>query len=388
MKLTNVFKYNIQAYKSGKRFIINQGGTSSSKTWSILQLLSLLAQKKDNLLISVVSESLPHLKRGAMRDFIKILEGMGLYSKELHNKTMHAFKLNNSTVEFFGADDSAKMRGARRNILYVNEINNVDKKSFDELSIRTSDVVFCDYNPVSEFYIHEFMQQRSEQDYAFIKSTFKDNQYLDANIIQDIQSRAAIDPAWYRIYGEGEIGNYEGVIYDNWKIIQQMPESPKRVIGLDFGYTNDPTAIVDVRYSDGQLFWDELLYQKAMTNSDIGLAIKQLCGQDRPVVICDSAEPKSIAELSMMGIRAIAATKGADSLRTGIDTVKRFHLNITDRSLNLKKEIRNYRWREDSQGKRINEPVDFWNHALDAARYATVYLCGSIKTIQPPRIYI
>ena len=388
MKLTNVFKYNLAAYREKKRFIINQGGTSSSKTWSILQLLAIIANKKDNLLISVVSESLPHLKRGAMRDFIKILESMNLYSKELHNKTMHAFTVGNSTIEFFGADDSAKMRGARRNILYCNELNNIDKKSFDELSIRTNEVVFCDYNPVAEFFIHEFMQQRKENDFAFIKSTFKDNQYLDTTIVADILSRAEIDPQWFRVYGEGEIGNYEGVIYDNWKIIQQMPESPKRVLGLDFGFTNDPTAIVDVRYSDGQLFWDELLYQKQMTNGDIIALLKQIGKDEKPVVICDSAEPKSIHELQLAGIRAIAATKGADSVRTGIDTVKRFQLNITDRSTNLKKELRNYRWREDSSGKKINEPIDFWNHALDASRYATVYLCGGIKQLKPPRIHI
>jgi len=386
MKLTNVFKYNLDAFKSGTRFVINQGGTSSSKTWSILQLLLLVAMKRNGYVISIVSESLPHLKRGALRDFVRIMEGEGILGAETHNKSSNTFQIGNSLVEFFSADDSSKMRGSRRDILFINECNNIDRKAFDELSVRTRESTFLDFNPTSEFWVHEFMQQRKESDYKFIKSTYKDNQYLDAGIIKEIESRREIDPLWWNVYGEGNIGTYEGVIFSNWRSSNSFPETPKRVIGLDFGFTNDPTAIVDVRYSDGELYIDELLYQTQMTNNEIAAFLNSLEG--KPLVVCDSAEPKSIAELKLMGVRAIGAEKGPDSIRAGIDIIKQQWMNLTERSVNTKKELRNYRWKTDKNGKVINEPTGFWNHSIDAIRYAAVYLLGSVNKHSVAKIHV
>jgi len=388
VKLTSVFKKNVVAFNEGKRFIINQGGTSSSKTFSILQLLLLVAIKRDGIVISVCSESLPHLKRGAMRDFKKILEAEGYYNKDTHNKSNSQFNIGNSIVEFFSADDSSKMRGARRDILFINECNNVDKHSFDELSVRTKVATFLDFNPVGEFWVHEFMSQRSANDFTFIKSTYKNNEYLDSEIIREIEARKENDPTWWRVFGEGEVGYFEGVIFTKWKQVDDMPDTPKRVVAVDFGFTNDPTAILDVRYSDGAVYVDELVYQTKLTNADIVRIIKADPDTSRVVVICDSAEPKSINELQLMGVRALPADKGVDSIRSGIDLLQQYQINVTIRSTNIIKELRNYRWKTDKNGKALNVPIDHWNHGIDALRYGATYLLGSATKHIKPRLHL
>ena len=387
MNVTSVFGRNITAFNNSKRYIINQGGTSSSKTYSILQLLILIALKKDNLMISIVSESLPHLKRGAMRDFQNILLSMNLYNESMHNKSNNEFTIGNSTIEFFSADSSSKLRGARRDILYINEANNIDKKSFDELSIRTKQVTFLDYNPVSEFWVHQHLLNNASIDIEFIKSTYRDNDFLDDNIVKDIERRRETDIEWYKVYGLGEIGNLEGVIFNNYQIVKELPDSPKRILGCDFGFTNDATAIVDIRYSDGEIYIDELLYQTDLTNNQIAKFITSDADLKSVTMICDSAEPKSIAELQMFGVRCIPADKGADSIRNGIDLMKQYKINITERSINLIKEIRNYRWKVDKQGKSLNVPIDIWNHCIDASRYGCTYLLGGATKFIKPRIH-
>jgi phage terminase large subunit len=387
MNVTSVFGRNISAFNNGKRYIINQGGTSSSKTYSILQLLILIALKKDNLLISIVSESLPHLKRGAMRDFQNILLSMNLYNESMHNKSNNEFIIGNSKIEFFSADASSKLRGARRDILYINEANNIDKNSFDELSIRTKQSTFIDYNPVSEFWVHNHLLNNTSIDIEFIKSTFRDNEFLDVNIVKDIERRKESDYEWYKVYGLGEIGNLEGVIFNNYNIVKELPDTPKRILGCDFGFTNDATAIVDIRYSDGEIYIDELLYQTDLTNNMIAKFITSDADLKSVTMICDSAEPKSIAELQMFGVRCLPADKGADSIRNGIDLMKQYKINITERSINLIKEIRNYRWKTDRTGKSLNVPIDIWNHCIDASRYGCTFLLGSQTKFIKPRIH-
>jgi phage terminase large subunit len=387
MNVTSVFGRNISAFNNGKRYIINQGGTSSSKTYSILQLLILIALKKDNLLISIVSESLPHLKRGAMRDFQNILLSMNLYNESMHNKSNNEFIIGNSKIEFFSADASSKLRGARRDILYINEANNIDKNSFDELSIRTKQSTFIDYNPVSEFWVHNHLLNNTSIDIEFIKSTFRDNEFLDVNIVKDIERRKESDYEWYKVYGLGEIGNLEGVIFNNYNIVKELPDTPKRILGCDFGFTNDATAIVDIRYSDGEIYIDELLYQTDLTNNMIAKFITSDADLKSVTMICDSAEPKSIAELQMFGVRCLPADKGADSIRNGIDLMKQYKINITERSTNLIKEIRNYRWKTDRAGKSLNVPIDIWNHCIDASRYGCTFLLGSQTKFIKPRIH-
>jgi len=384
--VTNVFKKNLLAFNEGKRFVINQGGTSSSKTFSVLQLLLLIATKRTNLTISVVAESLPHLKRGAMRDFQKILESEGYYNSDTHNKSNSSFSIGSNVIEFFSADNSSKLRGARRDILFINECNNIDLQSFNELSVRTRQTTFLDFNPVGEFWVHDFMSVRKPAEFSFIKSTYKDNSYLDTQIVSEIESRKDIDPVWWRVFGEGEVGYFEGVILTRWKQTDELPESPKQVLAVDFGFTNDPTTILNVVYSNGEIWVHEIVYQTRLTNSDIAQIIK---GTGlKCVVVCDSAEPKSIHELQLMGIRAVPADKGSDSIRAGLDLLQQYNVNVTSGSTNLIKELRNYRWKTDKNGKALNVPIDYFNHGIDALRYGTTYLLGSATKSVKPKIHL
>ena len=375
MKTTSVFKKNILAFNAGNRYIINQGGTSSSKTWSILQLLLLIAAKRDKLLISIVSENLPHLRRGAMRDFLNILSAQGYNLDMVHNRSRNTIMIGTSTIEFFGADTATKLRGARRDILYINECNNVTNSSFQELSVRTKLCTFLDYNPTSEFWVNDFMRERTDRDVTFIKSTYRDNEQLDPLIVKEIESRRH-DESWWRVYGLGEVGVHDGVIFPSFNIVDELPETPKRLLGLDFGFSNDPTSIVDVRYSDGAIWLDEIVYQTQMTNSDIARLIKSDSSINLLNVVADSAEPKSIKELQLAGIRVTGADKSGDSVRNGIDMMKQVQINVTKRSVNIIKELRNYRWKVDKSGKSLQVPVDIWNHSIDAARYAATQLLG------------
>jgi phage terminase large subunit len=378
MNTTSVFTKNAVAFADGCRFIINQGGTSSSKTFSILQLLYFIALTNDNLLISVVAESMPHLKRGAMRDFFKILQAGGAYNREDHNKTDNTYRINKSTIEFFSADNEAKVRGARRDILFVNECNNVDSETVDQLLIRTKITTFFDFNPVQSFYIHEdFLQDEARmKNGAFIKSTFRDNEYLDSRIRDEIESRRD-NPRfanWFRVYGDGEVGTLEGLVFPDFNIIDDLPDARERTIGVDFGFTHDPTAIVDVREHNGELFIDEVAYQTGLTNADIHKLIVALDLSPRVTVVADSSEPKSIKELEDRGVNIKPAIKGSGSVNAGIDVIKQFaRINVTRRSVNVIKELRNYSFETDKSGKRTNTPIDIFNHAIDATRYAATW---------------
>ena len=378
MNTTSVFAKNAVAFAEGNRYIINQGGTSSSKTYSILQLLYYIASTNDELLISVVAESLPHLKRGAMRDFFNILNAEGIYREDWHNKTDMTYKVGKSTIEFFSADAESKVRGARRDILFVNECNNVRAATVDQLLIRTKLAAFFDFNPVAEFFIHtDYLQdaQRMKKG-VFIKSTFLDNDELDARIKEEILSRKS-NPRfanWWKVYGEGEVGTLEGLIFTRIEVVDEMPETELRAIGLDFGFTNDPSAIMDVREHNGALWIDEILYRTGMTNADIFGTIRALNLPSRVKVVADSSEAKSIKELEDRGLNIVGAIKGAGSVNAGIDIMQQFaKICITRRSINAIKEFRGYLWEIDKSGKSTNNPIDILNHSIDAVRYAATF---------------
>jgi phage terminase large subunit len=366
LETTKVFEKNIEAEK---RLIINQGGTSSSKTWSILQILLLYAIKRNNLVISVVSETLPHIKRGAMRDFLIMLKQEGLYGACTHDKTNNAFHFGNSFIEFFGADSEDKVRGPRRDILFLNECNNISQATFDQLEVRTKETIFLDYNPTHEFWVHELMQYRD--DYDYIHSTYLDNDLLDERIKKSIEQRKHKEN-WWKVYGLGEVGSLEGVVFNNWRQVDEYPDNMKwEVYGLDFGYTNDPSTLIRVGMKENQLYFDELLYKAGLTNSEIAQFIKSK--EIKDTIIADSAEPKSIEEIYRQGIDVRGSEKGKDSIVYGIDLLQNYQLNITKRSVNLIKELRNYTWDQDKTGKQLNKPIDMYNHAIDALRYAATY---------------
>lgn len=365
-----------------KRLRFVQGGTGASKTVSIVLYLIARAQAdKKPTTTSIVSESFPHLKRGAMKDFLDILQTHNYFKKKNWNKTDYKYTFESgSVIEFFSADQPGKVRGPRRERLFLNECNNIDFEAYEQMEVRTSEFVFCDFNPVTEFWYHEEIENKVDHD--FLKLNYQDNEALDERVVESIESRKDREN-WWKVYGLGELGELEGKIYSGWQIIDEIPHEARiEKRGLDFGYSVDPAALVDVYYLNGGYILDEQLYQKEMSNKRISDIIKEL-PHPQITVIADSAEPKSIDELKSYGINVRGADKGKHSVRHGIQYVQELPISVTKRSTNLIKEYRNYVWETDKQGKAItpNEPEDAFNHLMDAARYALT----SIKHKDPYR---
>lgn len=363
--------------KLSKRKKIIQGGTSAGKTFGILPVLIDKATKTPHLEISVVSETIPHLRRGAMKDFIKIMEMTGRYIDANWNRSLLTYKFSNgSYIEFFSAEQESKLRGARRNILYINEANNISFESYHQLAIRTSQDIYLDFNPTSEFWAHT--ELLNESDSELLVLTYKDNEALPQTIIDDIEGAKSKGESstywanWWKVYGLGEVGNLQDTIFDNWKQVDDIPRDAKLIsYGMDFGFTNDPTTLIGVWKSEGKIWVDELLYRTNMTNNDIGNFLKSI-DFGRKELICDSAEPKSIEELRRQGFNVFPAIKGADSIKIGIDILKRFELCVTKRSVNMIKELRAYQWEKDKEGKFTGKPIDFMNHTIDPLRYVGI----------------
>jgi phage terminase large subunit len=360
-----------------RRIKIIQGGTSASKTYSILAVLINKAIIQPNLEISIVAESIPHLRRGALKDFLKILKWTNRYYEDQFNKSLLNYQFKNgSSFEFFSADDSSKLRGARRDILYINECNNISFESYNELAIRTKKEVYLDFNPANEFWVHT--ELKDESDSEFIILTYKDNEALDNSIVQQIEKNrlkaktSSYWANWWRVYGLGQIGMLEGVIFSNWKQIDKLPIEAKLIgIGLDFGYTNDPTAIIEVYNYNGTRILNELKYQTGLLNSDIAKILPK-----HVVIYADSSEPKSIDEIKRYGITIKGVTKGKDSINYGIDVIQQQEYLVTSNSVNLIKELRAYCWDVDKHGTRLNKPIDNNNHAIDAFRYHEMETLG------------
>lgn len=370
MKTTRVFSKLSDAVVSGTRRIVSMGGTSSSKTYSTLQMLLYIAMKRaaTGVSISIVSETLPHLRLGAMRDFDNILKAEGLYDEGRINKADHLYKFGKSYIEFFSAD-SGKATGPRRNILYLNECNNIPYSTVEELEQRTDELIFYDFNPTADFWITSKVFTMPAADVTIIKSNYLDNQYLKPTIIKEIEYKASVDANYKRVHIDVEFGMTEGLIFTNWRLCDSMPVTNKRALGLDFGFSNDPTTLIDMAIQNGELWINELLYRTGMTNRDIYNFIVSEDMKDR-YIKADSAEPKSIKELELMGLHITGANKGADSVRKGIDWMKSFQvINVTKRSVNYIRELRNYKWKIDNNGRILNQPIDLFNHAIDATRY-------------------
>lgn len=354
--------------KLRKRIRVVAGGTSAGKTISILQILIDYAQINSNELISVVSESFPHLRRGSMRDFLSIMQAQGYFKEDRWSKTDFTYTFETgSKIEFFSADQPGKVHGPRRDVLFINEANNVPYEIFDQLRIRTRKTIWIDYNPTSEYWY--YTEVAPNYDHDFVTLTYKDNEALDSNIVADIESHKH-NKNWWTVYGEGKLGEVESRIYTNWKIIDEIPhEARLERRGLDFGYSNDPSAIIDLYYYNGGYIWDERLYRKGMANKQLADFLNQL---EKPstLVMADSAEPKSIDEIRSYGVNILPAQKGQGSLLQGIQYVQSQPISMTKRSVNLIREYRNYLWATDNDGRIINQPEPGNDHALDAGRYA------------------
>lgn len=348
-----------------------QGGTSASKTISILQILIDKSQAYHGKDVrSVTSESMPHLKRGAMRDFLNIMEEHGYFDESRWNRTdfIYTFESGNK-IEFFSLDMPHKVRGPRRKDLFINEANNIDKETFDQLEVRTEGDIWLDWNPTAPFWFHEdLLGQRDDIDHIIL--TYKDNEGLPQSIVKSIEARK-VNKNWWQVYGMGQLGEVQGRIYTGWKVdLDEIPHEAKLIKrGLDFGYSNDPAALVDVYYLDGGYILDERLYQIGMRNKAIADFITNV-EEPQTLVIADSAEPKSIDELKLYGVNVLPAEKGPGSVNQGINFVQDQRISVTKRSINTIKEYRGYMWKFDRDGKQLSVPEDFNNHSMDAIRYA------------------
>lgn len=377
METTNVFKKNLASFiRPDIRTIVNKGGARSSKTWSILQLLYLIALKsKKPRTISVVSESLPHLKRGCIRDFESMLKPEGIWSANDWNATDKIYRVNRSEIEFIGADMPDKLIGPARDILFINECINVPFDLYRQASTRTREKVILDYNPLYEFWVDDKVLPSDSS--VLLHSTYKDNNMLSAAQIAEIEYQGSIDENYRRVYILGETGSYEGLVIKNWDIVGDMVKDfKKEYIGLDFGY-GAPTAAEHIRLSGGETWIDEIIYETNLTNPDIAKRIKD-AGLGHVTVVADSAEPKSIRELQNAGLTVVAADKGDDSVRLGIQIMNRYKKHYTARSLGSVDENRKYRYMQDSNGNYTGKPIDKFNHAKDAERYVFLKYLGDI----------
>ena len=367
------------------------GGTSASKTISVLLYLIARAQTdKEKTLTSVISESTPHLKRGAIRDFKNIMQAHGYWKDDRWNATDSIYRFETkSEIEFFSAELADKPRGGRKDRCSINEVNNVTLDAFDQLEVRTKDFIFLDWNPTNEFWFYTEVLPPEKRinldgtpkgDVDFITLTYLDNEALSDEIKSSIEARRG-RKGWWQVYGLGQLGEVEGKIYKSWAIMDEVPhEARLERYGLDFGYSNDPTAIVAIyRYNNGFIL-DEVTYLKGLSNKNIA---DILLNQDKTMVVADSAEPKSIDEIYSYGISIIGADKkkygDKHSVSYVIDLVQQQQISITKRSINIIKEYRNYLFITDRGGKILNKPENIFNHSMDAIRYAMV----SITKLKP-----
>jgi len=361
-----------------KRIKAIPGGSSAGKTVGIIQVLIDKAQRdKKPTLTSITSESFPHLRRGAMKDFLDILETQGYFVPNRWSKSDHTYTFETgSKIEFFSLDQPHKVRGPRRNRLFMNEANNNPFETFEQLEIRTSDEIYLDWNPTNEFWYYIELQGKRD-DVEELVLTYKDNEALDQQIVNSIERRKD-RKGWWQVYGLGQLGEVENKIYKSWVILDSIPEEAKlERRGLDYGYTNDPTAIVDVYKYNGGYVLDEVLYRKGMSNKQIADVLLNL---ESCLVVADSAEPKSNDEIKMYGVNIIGSTKGQGSVNQGIQLIQGLPIWMTKRSVNLIRECRNYLWMTDKEGKILNQPESGWDHALDAVRYGITSLNPHIDT--------
>ena len=349
------------------RIKVIPGGSSAGKTFSILPILADRCMKEPGLSISVVSESMPHLRRGAMRDFIKIMKITNRYVDSSWNRSNSIYNFKNgSYIEFFGVEDESKLRGARRNVLYVNECNKISEEAYTQLAMRTDKDIYLDYNPSNNFWVSSVIESPEAEKLIL---TYQDNEALPQSVIDFLESKLLLAETstywqnWCNVYLSGQTGTLDGVIFNNWSYIDRVPvEAELLGFGMDFGFTNDPSTCIGVYRWNSQLILDEVFYRKGLSNRDISALLKSdgVSGE----IYADSAEPKSIEEIRKYGHRIQATKKGPDSIIHGISLLQEYQMLVTKRSYNLKKELGLYSWKKDKDDNTLNIPIDNWNHCF------------------------
>lgn len=367
-EVTELYDANLYA---SERTVVNQGGTSSGKTYAIMQVLFFLAMQHPNVVVTVVGQDVPNLKKGAYRDATNIRNNSDVLTLVYPyvNEGERIFKcINGSIIEFSSFKDAQDAKSGKRDYLFVNEANGISYEIYWQLAIRTRKKIFIDYNPTARFWVHDELIGR--EDVKLIISDHRKNYFLTAE--EHIRIEQIEDAELWKVYARGLTGMIQGLVLTNWDICDQLPpreEWKLSAYGLDFGFTNDPSALEHVVLAHGDLYIDEVLYSTGLTNPDIAQRAKEAGVTGDEQIFADCAEPKSIRELQAHGLWVSASPKGADSIVSGIDILKRYRLHVTRRSTGILSNLRSYQWGRDRDGNMTNKPEDRNNHGIDAIRY-------------------
>jgi len=353
-----------------KKIVVEQGGTRSGKTYNIiLWIIFQYCTTNQNKIITICRKTFPSLRATVLRDFISILQANNIYSEKFHNKSNSEYHLFGNLVEFISLDQPQKIRGRKRDMLFINEANELYFEDWQQLLFRTQEKIILDFNPSDEYHwIYDKVLPR--EDCAFFKTTYLDNPFVEDSIIQEIERLRDTDDEYWQVYGLGERAASRSTIFKYTEVNQVPIDAALIAYGMDFGYTNDPTTFVAVYTQGHNLYVKEHLYRTQMTTQDINLFLRGENLLSNPIY-ADSAEPRLISELRRMGHNILPSIKGRDSVNAGIDLLKRYKIHILASSTNAISEFRNYKWKEDKAGMLINTPEDKHNHIIDPCRYAT-----------------
>jgi phage terminase large subunit len=350
-----------------------RGGTRSGKTYNALLFLILVwAKVAENQVCTIARNTMPALRASAMRDFLMILNELNIYQPSKHNKTSNEYQLGKNLFEFIGVDESERVRGRKRNVLFLNEANENNLESFRQLALRTTDKIILDYNPSEAFsWIYDDVETRDDCELAV--TTYKDNPFLEASLVNEIERLKDADDDYWKIYGLGEIASGTTRIFTHWKTTTEVEypyDKGERAYGLDFGY-NNPSALTETILYDGNLFWREMLYQTKLTTADLIEQLKTFPELRKGRIIADSAEPKTIEEIRRAGFQIEPAYK---VVKDTIDFIKSKPLRVHESSVNLIRELKRYSWKTDKNGIILDEVVKFDDHLIDGGRYASYKL--------------
>lgn len=368
--IAELFKANTQ---EGYRVYVNQGGTSSGKTMTILDVLFYYAINEGGCVITIVGQDLPNLKVGSLRDARNIIGGSDWLSKwfTINESSSTIRGLNGSLIEFKSYDNAQDAKNGKRDYLFINEANGIPYDIYWQLQIRTRKKVYIDYNPSERFWVHDEVIGR--EGVKLIISDHRGNGFLTEGEHARIENIE--DPELWRVYARGLTGKVQGLVLTNWDIVDELPprsEWKMYAHGMDFGFAADPTALEKVVLAHGELWVDELIYETGLTNPDIVARARSLGITRADMIIADSAEPKSIAEIQAQGLWCVPSVKGADSIVVGLDILRRYKIHVTRRSRGLISNLKAYKWQKDRDGKDTNAPQDKNNHAIDAIRYVAL----------------